>query len=484
MYKSKFIDNKCVGVIKSDGSDFYILDKNNPTIPFDANLCLSGLPRSPEKNKFFKKTIEYSIFCSFKHRILVEKFPEFKKIPISLIERTERRKRYHGLKSYALKQTNIALSAARANADLEALRIAKRFKEDRRGLIYNLALKSDRVKQFIEAFPVAGVILSNHLRQRHYKLYLPFADHPDYAADYAFDMIKDIENGIKLKIIINKYKYPNITLKKIKPLASSCFGLNTNLFGSEANPLKNDLLIRLVNNYLPQQSMRQYRWAITINSLMLHRIDIQIIEWFVKNLDFSRKLIDILRIVDDMQDYIINAQNIIGVRKFNKNMSFASAVEASAQWHEMVVARKYIGNIPESTEFSEPWIKEYSDDKYNIVPLTTVKGLLKESSDMHHCVSSYAQKIIDGKSYVYSVIKNNKKVATVEIVKRQQPQQKFVQQASALIMNQSVTLTDVAFTENPKFETAQLRGYCNSYVDEDVAKVVGNWVYEANKELS
>lgn len=470
MYKSKIINGKCYGIIKDCGDDFYILDKNNPALPNDAFMSLSGIPNISAKSyNYFKKTIEYKIFISYRDRILKEKLG-YTFSPCR--DKTkEQRNRYHGLKSYALKSTNIALAGARINADLEAIKLARRFKEDKRGQIYKLAVKSDRVKQFIEVHPVGALyltcdLLDNGIRER---------------------IIQDINNGFKLKSIIDNYNLPDISFRKIKPLAASAFFSHVEL------SVHVELLKKLINCYLPKTSMQQYRWAIVIKDLLRDNHDSKKIEWIIKNFDFSKKIRNLFTEIIDLNDYINSNENIIGVRKFNPSMSLASALEASKEWHARIVGRRGLGsNISEDTEFAEPWIKEYSDKEYAIIPLTTARDLTQESIDMHHCVSSYARRVVNGECYIYTVIKNKQKVATLELKK----ESLFAFTGDVNKATQIFTLVDAGPSASPilttktsalalqSFTINQLRGPCNNYVDDDVKNMVNRWIYEANNKIT
>ena len=48
-----------------------------------------------------------------------------------------------------------------------------------------------------------------------------------------------------------------------------------------------------------------------------------------------------------------------------------------------------------------------------IIPITTAKELFQEGADMHHCVASYAGKIMQNQCYIYRILEPER--ATVEI---------------------------------------------------------------------
>ncbi len=57
----------------------------------------------------------------------------------------------------------------------------------------------------------------------------------------------------------------------------------------------------------------------------------------------------------------------------------------------------------------------YSDSTYSISPIKDYDDLIEEANTMHNCVASYAGPISKGKTHVFSLKKQDKKYATVEI---------------------------------------------------------------------
>lgn len=309
---------------------------------------------------------------------------------------------------------------------------------------------------------MAGLILANRLERGR-------------CDDTPF-VIEDICNGVKLKTIINKYNYPDVCFRKVKPLAAGMiYDIIKNICTAEH---QYELLKKIINCYMPEQSMQQYRFATLLNSARnFSEQGLNNVEWIVKNTDYSKPFARLNNFLGDLEDYIY-AQDKYNVRDFNTKMSLESAIEASRVWHERIAAQRptsLYSKIPEDTEFSEPWIDAYSDDEFSIVPLKTAKDLIQESADMHHCVSSYARRVVDGQCYIYSVYRDKKKVATLELAK-ETPQ---------IIID---SFRDVIIETQPavkqKYKIAQLRGPCNAYVDDQVTNMVRSWISNANKKLS
>lgn len=62
-----------------------------------------------------------------------------------------------------------------------------------------------------------------------------------------------------------------------------------------------------------------------------------------------------------------------------------------------------------TSSFPQPPLPGNAD----IVPVITIKELLEEGADMHHCVGSYAERVMTGESYIYRVLRPQR--ATLEI---------------------------------------------------------------------
>ena len=51
----------------------------------------------------------------------------------------------------------------------------------------------------------------------------------------------------------------------------------------------------------------------------------------------------------------------------------------------------------------------------SFVALQTGKALRAEGAAMHHCVASYWQNVVNGRSRIYSILENGSRVATLEL---------------------------------------------------------------------
>jgi hypothetical protein len=93
------------------------------------------------------------------------------------------------------------------------------------------------------------------------------------------------------------------------------------------------------------------------------------------------------------------------------------------------------------------------------VALQTGKALHAEGAAMHHCVATYWQNVVSGKSRIYSILENGNRIATLEISNR---------------------LINYKWGTN-RFQVRQLVGACNSRPAPEVAKAVATFVEEISK---
>ena len=124
-------------------------------------------------------------------------------------------------------------------------------------------------------------------------------------------------------------------------------------------------------------------------------------------------------------------------------MSLATVTKLSGDWHEAVAANM---SGPEY-EFPEPWCPGGESGGFDIVPITNSSELYREGKLMHHCVGTYADRVLFGASYVFSVRKDNDRIATLELIKN-----------------------------GASVEIGQLRGACNSQAPKDVVRAVKSWL--------
>jgi len=93
------------------------------------------------------------------------------------------------------------------------------------------------------------------------------------------------------------------------------------------------------------------------------------------------------------------------------------------------------------------------------VALQTAKALQAEGGAMHHCVAAYWGAVIDGRSRIYSILENGKRVATLELGHR---------------------LASYRWGKS-RYQVRQLHGACNSRPAPEVTRAVGSFVEEISK---
>jgi hypothetical protein len=132
-------------------------------------------------------------------------------------------------------------------------------------------------------------------------------------------------------------------------------------------------------------------------------------------------------------------------RPFVPSMSLKTVTMLSAQWHEAVASNMTGPDLA----LPPPWYPVAKVGDLEIVPIDNNGDLYREGAAMHHCVTTYAGDVRDGRLYVYSVRRDGERVATL-----------------ALARDQSGT----------KAQLIQLRGPCNAQPSRAVASAVKRWL--------
>lgn len=119
-------------------------------------------------------------------------------------------------------------------------------------------------------------------------------------------------------------------------------------------------------------------------------------------------------------------------------------------WHR-TVAEKQKAKLAQ--QFWTSRIQAVKIKGYDVVPLNSAYDLIDEGKDMHHCVGSYVNSCVNGRSRIFSIRKNNVKKATLEIN-----------------------------TFSNKWEVNQIRGACNAEVSDELKKIAQQVVKLYNKK--
>src|SRR5690606_36300642 len=147
------------------------------------------------------------------------------------------RKAYHGMANAALRYTNRVIKASLVVVDPRILKLVRRFSPAHRNSIFRLASEHERLLQFIEAYPVLGLLIATNS--------LHFT-----AADVKLEIIK----GAKIKEVCEVAGFP-ISFRKIKPQCAGFFILFKNDFINLDMRYKN-----VFRHLIPTKTMQQYRW--------------------------------------------------------------------------------------------------------------------------------------------------------------------------------------------------------------------------------
>ena len=92
-------------------------------------------------------------------------------------------------------------------------------------------------------------------------------------------------------------------------------------------------------------------------------------------------------------------------------MSLKTAIALSADWHEAVANNLDGPNFA----FPDPWFPAARLGGYEILPIEDGASLYREGTAMHHCVGTYGDEVLHGDCYIYSIRRNDERVATVAL---------------------------------------------------------------------
>lgn len=321
------------------------------------------------------------------------------------------------------------------HSDPDALKLARRFSIGQRWDIYKAAAMSTRARQAIEAYPLLG------------------------AAIYAFDALGEtdsirearrlVESGAKLKDVAASI---GATMLARKIVPQCAFFAAPDVVDSAFA-----LCPEVLHNHLPKTAIGQHRWL----WFMRHSNE-QIPgwqEWAAKNFPVKMKCEEANSAMTQIRDwYRVNP---------GANCSFATALERASAWHNEAAARRQVEWDARNAAydrkreeemrkpFPEPWLPSGTVDGFNVAALLNQAELADEGRAMHHCVQQYDHYVRTGKSYIYSIRRGEKRIATLELKRR-----------------------------GDQYEVAQLRGACNKEPEPEVFRAVRNWIFEMTKDCS
>ena len=150
---------------------------------------------------------------------------------------------------------------------------------------------------------------------------------------------------------------------------------------------------------------------------------------------------------------------------FNPRWTLNRARAEEQKWHADLAMAKMVERtgVPLDTVIDyTPLPLLWEHGGLSFVALQTGNALRAEGAAMHHCVASYWQNVVNGKSRIYSILENGNRVATLDLSNR-------------LINYRWGT---------SRYQVRQLVGTCNSRPAPEVVKAVGTFVEEINDRLS
>jgi hypothetical protein len=342
------------------------------------------------------------------------------------------RRHYFGLPIMATRMFNAMMRQVTDIADPEALRVARRFPLAMRWPIYKAGVRSHRMLQLAEAFPLLAYRI-------HFRTTVEQTPQENEKRELTIRMV---ERGAKLRNIAAVWQLP-MRLRRIKPGATSWL-------------IPQVLIDRpqlLDYMPLPLPQMRQWMHAVRF-AAPEEKPDYA--AWVAKN---WAKL-DGLHEIQNLCDW---ARARPRERPFTPNMSVQTVRQLSAEWHEAIVRRhEAIMRRHEEVEreeaerlgpFSEPWLPAGTlASGEAIVPITDAVELYREGRAMHHCIASYSPHVIAGRHYVYSIRQGDQRIATFALNRDSQG----------------------------KITLGQIRSVCNGAVPEAITAAVRRWLASQN----
>jgi hypothetical protein len=130
-------------------------------------------------------------------------------------------------------------------------------------------------------------------------------------------------------------------------------------------------------------------------------------------------------------------------------MSTATVHDLCGAWHEAVE----LDSSAARARLPEPWREAGTIAGLTIVPLATAAEIVAEGRAMHHCARTRIDTVARGLSYLFSVRRGERRIATVE-VKR--------------VMDGGVAID-------------QMRGPCNAVLDKPTQAMLRRWTGQRGK---
>jgi hypothetical protein len=183
---------------------------------------------------------------------------------------------------------------------------------------------------------------------------------------------------------------------------------------------------------IPDKVHQQQMWLNTLRSLRgwaaLRSAELpdEALYWFVSALGVA------VRESRDGEGIASNAHDLVDLfvsGRFNYGWTFEEAVTAHRLWAAEVAKRdslkSFFATYGVDLDYEVDFTPQPNDvntiDGMDVIPLRSGEALITEGALMRHCVSTYMRDILAARSCIYSLQKDGKRVATLELSSGDRP---------------------------------------------------------------
>ena len=335
-------------------------------------------------------------------------------------EQARNRGIYHGLRILSLNVINRLIGQAHeAAADPDAIRAARRFAFRHREEMYRAAALSRRALQLVDTFPLAALATYTQDCSLLWLRRTPVS-HQQFMSEQAHrcqDAKRLVERGARLRDVAAALGLP-LALRHIKPgvvhhVVEKGLVLVQHpelLQWMPASTSAARLWLKSVGYAFRQCGVDYARWVARHEPEMPRQ---QVVDSVMDVADWVRANQDPDPDNDQFDWRADRPERQFITRRFTPAMGLKAALEASHDWHEAVATNADCTGGP----LPPAWYPAAKVGAFEITPVETAMDLFREGQAMHHCVSSYADRIRDGSCCVFSVRQNGERVATVSLIR-------------------------------------------------------------------
>jgi len=361
----------------------------------------------------FKHTNEQKLYGVTHRQLLTEAdFPvtdweQFRSAPgLTGKQRDRLRRTYFGLGRAAGRTVNQALAEGLAVADRDVLRVVRRYPIRFRAQLYTECCRLGiRVTQFCETFPVLALLFFTKQFR---------GDDLEKTKRMREEGKRMILRGERLPRIAEMVGF-SMVFRRVKP-------------GAAEQAVVTEVSDELMARHLPQSLPAQRRWFAAVSRAS--QFGTGFMEWVARRVgDIAASQKETLAELNDIADWVkasrLAANSNAGLpsgnshagcefiaRPFQRDMSLRTVRRLAKDWHEAVTVGM---RASVCVQFPRPWLKSGVVGGFQIVPITDSGALYLEGKSLHHCVATHEDDIVRGETYVYSVLKEYERVATVEL---------------------------------------------------------------------